>query len=88
MENPALPTIYGDDIHDDTAGLQAFFDGEPVLVAGDSVPVVCRAADGSAVLREGAFRLTDIITFGGATKAQALAGEPAPSVLLLNVPEV
>lgn len=30
-----LPCIYGDGIHDDTAGLQALFDGEPFQVEGE-----------------------------------------------------
>jgi hypothetical protein len=41
------PRIVGDGVHDDTAGLQALFDGEPVLIEGR----VVTARDGMISLR-------------------------------------
>lgn len=38
-ETLALPVVYGDGVHDDTAGLQALFDGKPVIMQGERVQI-------------------------------------------------
>jgi hypothetical protein len=57
-----VPTIYGDGVHDDWAGLQAMFDGEPFLVDGEGFEP--QRVHGSALLRGGAFKISRTLHLG------------------------
>lgn len=52
----AAPLIVGDGIHDDTAGLQALFDGKPFRIAGEGIAY--RLRDGEAFFSGGTFRVS------------------------------
>jgi polygalacturonase len=51
----AAPTIYGDGIHDDTAGLQAALDGKAFRCVGEAV---VRNAGGSIYISGGSYLLS------------------------------
>lgn len=53
---PVMPIIYGDGIGDDTAGLQALFDGLPVDIRSDVIRLL---AGEHPIISGGIFRLTD-----------------------------
>jgi hypothetical protein len=55
----SVPLIYGDGVHDDTAGLQAALDGKPFKVVGKGVYIVDHK--GFIHLQDGAFKLTDTL---------------------------
>lgn len=57
------PVIYGDGVHDDTAGLQAALDGKPFRVFGHGAYVV--RGDGHIFIGNGSFRLSDTLHFRG-----------------------
>jgi hypothetical protein len=56
---PALPRIVGDGVHDDWAGLQACFDGEPFRIENESVV----ALEGR--LSGGTFRISKTLLING-----------------------
>lgn len=58
-----LPVIYGDGIHDDTAGLQAAIDGKPFRVFGDRAYAV--RTGGRVFIGQGRFRLSDTLRLNG-----------------------
>ena len=58
----SVPTIHGDGIHDDTAGLQALLDGKPFRVAGNGP--MCVRRDGFIFLHNGSFRISDTLVVG------------------------
>lgn len=55
----SAPVIYGDGYHDDTAGLQAAFDGKPFKVVGKGTYIVRKG--GQVMLNGGTFKLTDTL---------------------------
>lgn len=61
------PTIWGDGIHDDTAGLQAALDGKPFRVVGEGAFVISR--DGEVFIGNGTYRLTDTLRLRGSIRA-------------------
>lgn len=58
-----VPIIWGDGFHDDTAGLQALFDGRPFRVA-DERAGRCYQSAGSVHLAGGHYRLSDTLEVG------------------------
>ena len=53
VERLLYPTLYGDGLHDETAALQAFFDGDPVWVDGELV------TESDRILRNGSYFTTE-----------------------------
>lgn len=50
VAEPPIPVLYGDGVHDDTAALQAWFDGRPVMWRGE--------VRQGGVIMNGSFRVT------------------------------
>lgn len=59
----SAPVIYGDGVHDDTAGLQAALDGKPFRVVGRGAYVVQK--EGHIYIGQGSFRLSDTLRLRG-----------------------
>lgn len=64
-----MPILYGDGVHDDTAALQAFIDGKPVIRDG----VVYRCdGDEPVVLHGGIYEISDTLVFDNSAKLAPL----------------
>lgn len=63
--------LYGDGIHDDTAALQALFDGRPVYVKNDGV--VLKSNDGHISLKGGNYKISETLNIAPGKTIQ-LAG--------------
>lgn len=62
---PDLPTLYGDGIHDDTAGLQAAIDGRAYRQAWDGATVAARELADTVTFPRGEYYLAGTIIIGG-----------------------
>lgn len=59
-----VPTIYADGVRDDSAGLQAFFDGKPFLRSGDHFKI-SQHSDGSFYIGPGIYRVDRMLDVRG-----------------------
>lgn len=72
-----VPWLWGDGMHDDTAGLQAMLDGKPVYVVKDRE--VITAAEGQPIsFSGGQYRISETIVFRRRAFVRDLALEPMP----------
>lgn len=80
----SVPRIVGDGVHDDTAGLQAAFDGKPFVADG----MVISDADWLTV-HKGAFKVTRPITIRRSgveiSECSFISSDLAPDECLLNI---
>lgn len=79
-----IPTIYGDGIRDDWAGLQAFVDGKPFRIEGE----VIRASGG--VMTGGHMRISKALAFRGpnTTRIRGVKIEALPGFVGIGVVEL
>lgn len=59
-----MPTIYGDDIHDDWEGIDALFNGRPVKMLTEAIRV---GPDGLVEMVGGSFRLSKTLDLSGSS---------------------